>query len=238
MEGILIQKYSSNVVECFIKNRISQMISYLFAHFANEKNLINTICHQFGNFVVKTLILQCQEDERTKALIAILKKNMELIASNDYGMKVLKNIEGIMGAEGNNFGNFRRSNPGFRGGKRGGGFNQTQSGYRRAPEEPMAYTGGYPSHDYRRGGQQEAPHFQYELNTYPHRRHPEGGDSFQVQVPGMMYYPQTHMNAGAPLPTYGMHLNLNVNVNYGSDGHYQKQPTGKNSTQSFKGQRK
>lgn len=92
----MFNKSGSNVLECFIKQRIDPMLHALLTYLATKHALLYTVSHQYGNYVVQTILKTYSADPLIKPLIQSIKDNIKLILDSDIGMKLVQNTQDIL----------------------------------------------------------------------------------------------------------------------------------------------
>ena len=86
-------KYASNVVEKAIQSPGSTFCNHLAEWFIkNEKSFVMLAKHQFGNYVVQSIMMKT-ENEKRSILKAALKENASEISKSQYGRHVLLQVE-------------------------------------------------------------------------------------------------------------------------------------------------
>lgn len=86
-------KYASNVVEKAIQSPGSTFVNNLADWFVkNDKHLVTLSKHQFGNYVVQSMMLKANADKKA-VLRGLLKENATEISKSQYGRHVLLQVE-------------------------------------------------------------------------------------------------------------------------------------------------
>lgn len=67
----MFQKYGSNVLEAFIKCKMDSFVQALCQYLSNKDKLIFTVCNQFGNYVVQTLLIKYEGNRMIDVVIEV-----------------------------------------------------------------------------------------------------------------------------------------------------------------------